>query len=315
MKKSIFIAILFVFSELGIAQKTLEEELTLKSRPSNLYGTLLVPEDYTATVVLIIPGSGPTDRDGNSNLIKGKNNSLKYLAEDLAENGIASLRIDKRGVGKSINAMTKEEDLRFETYINDVIDWGFHLLNDIRFKNLVIIGHSEGALIGMIAAKELDLKAYVSLAGTALTADSIITKQMVTQPPEIKNEVEKVFKELRKGNIVENINSDLAMLFRLSVQPYMISWMKYNPTEEISKLTIPTLIVQGTTDIQISIEEATLLHQANTKSKLVLINGMNHVLKEVAEEREENINSYSNPELKNHNQLIKELIKFIKIEN
>ena len=310
MKMKFFIIVLLVVSELSFAQKNREEELTLKSKPSNLYGTLLVPEAYSSTVILIVPGSGPTDRDGNSNILKGNNNSLKYLAENLATNGFASLRIDKRGVGKSLNAMTREEDLRFETYVNDVIDWGFNLLNDIRFKELIIIGHSEGALIGMIATKELELKAYVSLAGTSLTADSIISKQMAQQPQEIKTAVEKVFKELRKGNTVENINSDLAMLFRISVQPYMISWMKYNPTKEIANLTVPSLIVQGTTDIQISPEEAKMLHQANKKSELVIIDNMNHVLKEVSTEREANIASYSDPELKNHNQLIKELTKF-----
>jgi esterase/lipase len=310
--KKIFITISFlIFVIIVSAQKTTEEKLTLKSTPANLYGTLLVPENYSSVVVMIIPGSGPTDRDGNSALVGGKNNSLKYLAEDLAANGIASFRMDKRGVGESLNAMTKEKDLRFETYVNDAIDWGFQLLNDNRFKELIIIGHSEGSLIGMIATRELDVKAYISLAGTALTADSIITKQISQQSKEVKDEVERVFKQLKQGNTVDNVKPELLALFRPSVQPYLISWIKYNPSKEIEKLEIPILIIQGNTDIQVSEEDANLLHKSNPKSDLQIVDGMNHVLKEVVVDRETNMATYSNPDLKNHPKLIEIIIDFI----
>ena len=63
-------------------------------------------------VVLIIPGSGPTDMDGNSAALPGKNNSLKYLAEGLAGKGIASLRYDKRGIASSASA-GKDESVSY----------------------------------------------------------------------------------------------------------------------------------------------------------------------------------------------------------
>jgi alpha-beta hydrolase superfamily lysophospholipase len=82
---------------------------------------------------LIIAGSGPTDRNGNSPAIQGANNSLKYLAEGLAAQGIASVRYDKRGVAESKTAASSESDLRFETYIHDAVLWGKQLRTDKRF--------------------------------------------------------------------------------------------------------------------------------------------------------------------------------------
>jgi len=286
MKQTLIILFLLMTSFL-FAQ--LEQELVLKSKPANLYGTLLVPDNHSSTVVLIIAGSGPTDRDGNSAGAKGKNNSLKYLAENLA----------------------KEEDLRFDTYINDVIDWGFQILNDVRFKKLVIAGHSEGSLVGMVACQELDASGYISLAGVGFSVDEVITKQMDTQPDSVKTEMVAIFKELKQGKMVENVSMELLSLFRPSIQPYFISWLKYNPAVEIAKLNIPVLIINGTTDIQVGVDNAEKLHEVSAKSELVIIEGMSHVFKEAPADREKNIETYSNPELKNMPQLNKEMIRFI----
>ena len=313
--KNWFLFIALITSIVVNAQKLTEEELELNYENVNLYGTLLSSPTNDSIVVLIIPGSGPTDRDGNSQLLKGKNNSLKYLAEDLFSAGISSLRIDKRGVGESADAMVKEEDLRFETYIKDVINWVKLLKQEKQFKTIIIAGHSEGSLIGMIAAQQVKVSAYISIAGTGVTADEIIKTQVESQPDLIKNEVNRVFEKLKVGDTVGDVNPMLFSLFRPSVQPYMISWIKYNPTIEIGKLTIPILIIQGTTDIQVSVKDANLLHNANAKSKMVLIENMNHVLKESAIDQTENIATYTNPELKNVPQLAKEIVQFINAIN
>ena len=128
-------------------------------------------------MALIIAGSGPTDRDGNSPLL-GRNNCLKMLAQGLAAQGIASLRYDKRGVGASAGAMVNEADLRFETLINDAEKWGNLLKKDPRFTRLIIIGHSEGALIGAVACRKLGANGYVSLAGAGLPAFEVLETQM-----------------------------------------------------------------------------------------------------------------------------------------
>jgi pimeloyl-ACP methyl ester carboxylesterase len=310
MKNWILFLVLFT-SVLVNAQKLAEEEVELNYNNVNLYGTLLNSSTNDSTIVIIIPGSGPTDRDGNSSALKGKNNSLKYLAEDLLETGISSLRIDKRGVGESTDAMVKEEDLRFETYIGDVVHWIELLKQEKQFKKIVVAGHSEGSLIGIIAAQQTNVAGFISLAGTGISADEIIKKQLEIQPDLIKEEVNRVFEKLKVGDTVGDVNPMLFSLFRPSVQPYMISWLKYVPTEEISKLSVPILIIQGTTDIQVTVEDAEMLHKAQPKSELVLIEEMNHVFKIVSLNQDENIATYSNPAIKNAPQLANEIIQFI----
>ncbi len=313
MKFQLFI-LLLLNTTLLIAQSYKEEEIELISRPSNLFGTLLVPETHNSTVALIIPGSGPTNRNGNST-ITGDNNSLKYLAEDLAKNGIASLRIDKRGVGKSLMAMTKEEDLRFDTYINDVIDWGYKILNDVRFKKLIVIGHSEGSLVGMSASKELEkelpLKAYISLAGAGFPIDEILTKQLKSLSDSTQTELQQIFTKFKNGETVEKVSLPLFSLFRPSIQQYMISWIKHNPSEEIKLLATPILVINGTTDLQVGAENANNLHKSNPKSELVIIENMNHVLKKSSSDLTENRATYSNPDLRNIPELNEAIIKFI----
>ena len=121
-----------------------ETIVNLESKNGTLEGSLLLPESKTGIpVALIIAGSGPTDRDGNNPAMK--NNSLKLLANALSVNGIASLRYDKRGIGKSQKAGGKEEDLRFDHYISDAKGWLSLLRTDERFKEVIVIsdGHAE----------------------------------------------------------------------------------------------------------------------------------------------------------------------------
>ena len=130
------------------------ESVTLNTEDGVIKGKLILPStERNCPIVLLIAGSGPTDMDGNSPLLHGKNNSLKYLAEGLAENGIASLRFDKRGIATSAAAGKEESLLRFEDYVNDVKGWLNFLANDKRFTGITVIGHSEGALIGMLACR------------------------------------------------------------------------------------------------------------------------------------------------------------------
>lgn len=138
------------------------EAVTLETLTGTLYGTLELPGGPGPySVALIHPGSGPTDRDGNSALVPGKNDSLKLLAEGLVEQGIASLRIDKRGVGESAAAAPSETALRFETYVADAVAWLGKLRDDERFGDLYVIGHSEGSLIGMLSAERAPVRAFV----------------------------------------------------------------------------------------------------------------------------------------------------------
>jgi len=212
-------------------------------------------------------------------MYKGPNNSLKLLAEGLAARGIASLRYDKRGIGETGKSMQlaakkakitlREEDLSFETYIEDAVAWCRKLSADARFSSLTVLGHSEGSLIGMVAAERVSADAYVSVAGAGRPVQQIILEQVKSQlPPDLLKSTEDILNQLAAGKKVESVPPALNGLFRSSVQPYMISWLRYDPGKEIAKLHIPVLIVQGTTDIQISSVDAKALAGANPKARL-----------------------------------------------
>ena len=270
-----------------------EEIIVLETPTGNIEGTLLVPSKKNAPLVLIIAGSGPTDRDGNSGSLK--NNSLKMLAQGLYDNNIASLRFDKRGVAGSLSAYKSE--LRFEDYINDVEQWTKVLKNDSRFSSVIILGHSEGSLIGMIAAQKGMVEKYISMAGPGVTMQATLRRQLADQPPYILSMSLPIIEELEKGKTVDSIPPLINALFRPSIQPYLISCFKYDPAIEITKVKCPILIIQGTTDIQIPVNEAEILASANSNSQLVIIEGMNHILKEAEAHRLLNLQTYGDPNL------------------
>ena len=276
---------------------TLSAGMSMPTTPAGtLKGTLLSFKGKKAVpLVLIISGSGPTDRNGNNPAMQ--NNSLKYLAESLARQGIASFRYDKRGVAESRNAMVKEDSLTFETYINDAVAWINFLKKDRRFSKIIVAGHSEGALIGMVAADKTHADGYVSIAGAGKPAAQIIRTQLKSQPEAIRAEAGKILDSLQAGKLVAQPNPMFAALFRPNVQPYLVSWFKYDPAAEIKKLTVPVLIVQGTTDVQVGTDDAQTLAAAAPSATLVLVEGMNHILKEAEADFQKNVATYNDPAL------------------
>jgi len=304
--KKLFLLLLFI----PLVSFGQEEEITLETKTGDIKGSLLIPSVLEKTaVVLIIAGSGPTDRNGNNPMMT--NNSLKMLAKELQKNGIASVRYDKRGIGESKNSGLQEIDLRFEDYVQDVEGWIKLLKEDERFSNIIVLGHSEGSLIGMIASHKQEAKKFISVAGVGIPAGDILRKQLKGQPQFILDESLKIIEKLENGETVEKVSQMLYSLFRPSVQPYMISWFKYNPQIEIAKLNKPILIIQGTTDIQVSVSDADKLASANKKSQKQIIEGMNHILKEAELDRQKNIQTYSMPDLPLKKELIKFIVKFI----
>ena len=307
-----------LFAALLLATATIyagEEEITLTTPTGNIHGKLMLPDGGTpCPVVIIIAGSGPTDMDGNSIGTTMTNNSLLYLAQELAANGIATVRYDKRGIGKSTAAGAKEEDLRFHHYIDDAAAWADMLATDTRFNKIVIAGHSEGSLIGMVAATRSNaVQAYVSIAGCGSPAYEILEKQLQGQPMQIQQESAAICKELREGRTVEDVPFYFSALYRPSVQPYLISWFAFNPTVEIAKLTIPVLILQGDKDIQVSTDEADKLHAAQPASSLYILKDMNHVLKHCdTMQQMAQLATYSKPELPIKPELVSHIVEFVK---
>ena len=274
-------------------------------------GTLYAPSETSKnkTLVIVIAGSGPTDRNGNQrNLV---NNSLKFLCEDVASNAIHAFSYDKRMFAMAQAGNIDEASLSFNDFITDAKDVVQFFKNQKIYKKIVIIGHSEGALIGLITANQ-NTDAYISIAGAGRGIDAIILDQIALQAPFLQDEVKQNLEILKTGKTFELKNQMLASIFRPSVQPYMISWLKYQPQEEIKRLKIPVLIVNGTKDLQVSVADAKLLQQAKPDAKLLIISNMNHVFKDITGDDTANKASYNNPDLPNSSQLLDEILTFIK---
>ncbi|WP_132279736.1 alpha/beta fold hydrolase [Neorhizobium sp. JUb45] len=277
-----------------------------------LHGTLTLPEgEGQVPAALILPGSGPVDRDGN--LPNGKNESLKLIAHALAARHIATLRIDKRGIGESREAAPREDDLRFGTYVDDAINWIKLLQDESRVEAIYLIGHSEGALVATLVAQEVEVAGVVLLAGAGEPAGKLIGRQLAASglASTLKNRSDEILASLEDGQHVADIPPELAALYRRSVQNYLTSWLPLDPVRELAKLSCPILIVQGTSDLQISMDDAKLLAAASPTARLVAVEGMNHVLKSSPPGRRENLLSYNNPDLPLADHLVPAIADFI----
>ena len=285
MKKKLIAFVCFLLVSLsGLPQLPVrlnERPVVLNTSTGALKGKMVTPNQESGyPVVLIIPGSGLTDMDGNSAALPGKNNSLRYLAEGLAGKGIASLRYDKRGIASSASAGKDEYSMRFEDGIKDARGWIDYLSKDKRISGIYVLGHSEGALVGMAASVDNPkVKGYISVAGAGRPAYEIIEEQMAGQPEVIRNMVRSINTSLKEGKLVPDVPIGLQALFRSSVQPYMISWYTYNPQEIIKKLKVPVLILQGDKDMQVSVKDAELLKRSQPSADYHLIGNMNHLMK------------------------------------
>jgi pimeloyl-ACP methyl ester carboxylesterase len=273
-----------------------EKSLTLDSGTGMLAGTLLAPENAKAAI-LMLAGSGPTDRNGNS-LPALHGDTYRLMAEGLAARGIASLRVDKRGVGQSAAAMTAEADLRIGTYADDAKAWAAELRKETGMRCVWLLGHSEGALIAELAAQNtLGICGLIMVSGAGHNLGDIVTTQTQSAPSELRQKIAEIIAALRKGQTVADVPPPLMPLFRPSVQPYWISEINLDPPALLKNIKLPVLIMQGDTDIQVSVEDAKLLAAATPDAKLLILPGVNHVLKVAPIDRAANIATYANPNL------------------
>tara|TARA_R110000787_G_scaffold274287_3_gene382189 strand:- start:4451 stop:5383 length:933 start_codon:yes stop_codon:yes gene_type:complete len=277
---------------------------------SLINGTLLVPsKNKKIPLAIIIQGSGPTDRDGNQQNLK--NNSLKYLAKGLYKKNIATFRYDKRFVKQVVDGTFKESEVDFNDFIKDAVNVIQYFKEDQRFSQIIIIGHSQGSLVGMIASQEENISKFISLAGAGQEIDDVIIDQLEKQAPALVENARQSFDDLRVNGVAQNYSPLLASIFRPSLQPFMLSWMKYNPQTEISKLTIPVLIINGDNDFQVQVSEAEKLKAAKREATLIIIPKMNHIFKETKGDLLENQASYNKEEIPISKKLIKTIYSFI----
>ncbi|KFE53196.1 alpha/beta hydrolase [Pseudomonas syringae] len=290
----------------------LQRPISLDTGSGELFGTLLLPKSAAPVpVVLIIAGSGPTDRDGN-NPDGGRNDSMKRLARILAKHNIASVRYDKRGIAASKPATPDERNLSIEGYVADAEAWGRKLKADPRLGQLILLGHSEGALVASLAAEKAGAAAVISVAGTGRPVDQVLREQLQYRlPPALLARSNQLIDEIKAGKTDDDVPAELEVVFRPSVQPYLTSLFRQDPAAAFGKLQVPALIIQGRHDIQVGVGDAQLLQQAKPDAELALIDGMNHVLRIVPNDIKRQLASYKDPQLPLASELTTRILRFI----
>lgn len=282
-----------------------------------LRGMLRAPPKSGAPVVLIIPGSGPTDRDGNSPL--GIHASTyKLIAEGLAGRDIASVRVDKRGLFSSRCAIADANAVTIADYAADVRAWITLIEQEVSTSGVWVLGHSEGGLVALAAAQDapsLCGLVLVSVAGRPL--GELLREQIAStaETSALLPQAEDVIGWLEAGQKVdeEQIPPELRPLFRAEVQGFLMSSFALDPARLIASIEQPALIIQGLRDLQVGRVDAERLSSAQPKAGLVLLKEINHVLKHVPQDdRAANIAAYQDPDLPIASSVIDAITTFVK---
>ena len=299
----------FLFLVFGVVSLTAQiksEELVLFNNEIELPGTLSYLEEQTPLLIWV-HGSGNVDRNGNQQPVI-KANYIKQFRDSINKNNIAFYSFDKRTANKN-NKASLLKGVFLKDYVTDVQIAINHFKKEDRFSKIVLVGHSQGSLVAMLASENIDN--YISLAGPSKSADQVIIDQIKESAPFLDSITKAHFKELKEIGNVEKVNPMLQSVFAKQNQAFLRSWIQYNPSEEIKKLSVPILLINGTEDLQVKPQEASELLLANKNAQLVFIKGMNHVLKEV-KSMTENKSSYLKPDYPLSTKLVQVIVEFVK---
>ena len=285
------------------------ENITIKNDSILLPGTLTFNENNKQPLLIFVPGSGNPDRNGNQPDFNVNPDYIKQLSNSLTANNLAFFRYDKRNVTKeNIKHILKQ--YVFEDLVKDVSSIIENFKEDKRFTEIILIGHSQGSLVAMLAVNQ-HIDKYISLAGLGESADKALTRQITAQSPILGETAKQHLTELKSTGSIKEIHPFLSAIFTKQNHEFLVSYIKYNPSEEIQKITIPTLIINGTKDFQVPVEDAKALHNANPSSELQIITNMNHVLKHI-EKEDDNMKSYTTPDFSISKELITAIVNFAK---
>jgi uncharacterized protein len=301
-----------VTAGLLFALPALADELTLHTPTGDLHGTYL----GGGATILILPGSGPTDRDGNAAAMGLHSDMYKLLANDLGIQGFGTLRIDKRGIGESSAAMPAEKDLTIQTYADDAKAWMTELRRLTGHRCIWLLGHNEGALVAEIAASQdaAEVCGVILVSGVGRPLGKVIREQLhanPANPPALVKAANDILNQLEAGHTVADVPPALAALFRPSVQPYLMSELTLDPAALLAKVRMPTLVLQGGNDLQVSVADAKLLAAARPDATLLVLHGVNHLLKEAPADRTGNLATYADPSLPLAPEVVMDIRRFI----
>ncbi len=298
------LALLLAVPSAACAQASLPplgEPIEAQGPAGVLRGSLLMPQaNNTGHVVLIIPGSGPTDRDGNSPAgIRAA--SYRLLAQALAAQGVATVRIDKRGMFESAAEGVDPNDVTIDAYAADIAAWATAIRARTNARCVWLAGHSEGALIALVSAQtDANVCGLILIAGGGRRLSDVLREQLRSNPANapLLADAERIIVELEAGRRVpaSQIPAPLQPLFRENVQAFVISLFSYDPSELLRACQGPVLVMQGTTDLQVTMQDAELLAAARPV-EFARLEGVNHVLKQAPADRAANLATYNNPNL------------------
>ena len=290
--------------------------LTATGPQGPLAGTLL-DAGVLAPVVLIIPGSGPTDRDGN-NPLGVTAAPYRLLAEALATKGVSTVRIDKRGLGGSKAAVADGNKVTIADYATDTHNWVASIRKRTGQRCVWLLGHSEGSLIALAAAQQPDgICGVISVSGAGRRLSDVIREQLRANPANapLLDSAMTALDVLESGQHVgvSAMHPALQKLFAPQVQDYLIDMFRQDPASLAAALKVPLLIVQGERDLQVSTADAKALAAAQPKARLVLLPQMNHVLKDVAtDDRAANLATYADSSLPVDRDAVEAIAGFVK---
>ncbi len=296
-----------LISSLSFGQSIIiSEEIVVKNDSIELPGTLTY-SNQNSPLIIWVHGSGNVDRNGNQKGVNINANYIKQFRDSINKNNIAFYSFDKRT--SNLKNVKFFKNIIFEDFVSDVTKVISYFKENTQFSEIILVGHSQGSLVALLAAKNIDK--YISLAGISNTFDTFVVNEYSKVNSEYGINVKQQFKELKETGSIKEIDPIIAHLVSKPNQPFILSWMKYNPIEEIKKLTIPILIINGTSDLQVSTENAQALKAENNLAKITLIDSMNHVLK-IVKNPMENQQSYFLDNFPLSTKLIANIVAFIK---
>lgn len=258
-----------------------DESFAVESESVAIKGSLWIPKDAKTTppLVVMIAGSGPTDREGNSALGLSCD-AYRMLAEALAAKGIATLRYDKRGVGES-GMNFDPATLTLDDFVNDARAVVGQARASGRFASVAVLGHSEGGVVAIELAKKTPIDALVLVATPGRPLDAVLHEQLSTKlDAHLLADADRMVAAVKAGQSPDPVPPALAPLFNRNVRSFLRSIFAVDPSAELAKLKVKTAIVLGDHDAQVSLADAKALAHARPDAKTTIVPNMSHVLKE-----------------------------------
>ena len=283
-------------------------EVEITTEEGSLYGTLDRANGHPGECIVLIAGSGPTDRDCNSLVLSGRMDSFLQLSQALNEEGYSVFRYDKRTAGESRESFGKHA-MVFDDFVQDAI-LVVETMREMGYEKIHLVGHSQGAMVAMRVAQATPVTSVVHLSGPSDPIDVAFLRQLESLPKELYEEATSTFEEIRLGEEIGAVSDDLQPFFTNETIPFLLNWMQYDPIREALAVEVPLLFIGGGEDTQVLAEDLDEFASLVDRAEVQLIPNMNHVLKRVESERE-NQQSYQDPSFVLDPDLVESIVSFL----